>query len=157
VLPDITRAINESVCRATGKRPIDVDENNAQEVREKVYGSYLRGTREPKLSIGDKVRVALDKKVFERGFYPNFTDQIYTVVGVSKQDPNVYRIKNYAGEVIKGRTYGEQLQKVYEGEESTYRIEKILRKRKKDGNEQFYVKFIGYPNPEWINQSDIVN
>jgi hypothetical protein len=157
VLPDITKAINESVCRVTGMRPIDVNRKNAQDVREKVYGDYIKGKKKPNLLVGDKVRIALSKKIFDRGFYPNFTDQIYTIVSASRHDPNVYRIKDFDEKVIKGRYYADQLQKVTENKETTYRIEKIIRKRKIDGIKQIFVKFIGYPNPEWIDEHDIVN
>ena len=157
VLPSIADAINKSVCRITGKRPIDVDEHNAQDVREQVYGSYLQQRKDPVFKPGDKVRVALSKKIFERGFNPNFTDEIFTIENASNRKPNVYRLRKYNDEVIKGRFYPEQLQKVTEDKETTYRIDKVIRKRKKDGKDQILVKFIGYPTPEWIYSTDIVN
>ena len=156
MLPNVLSAINHSVCRVTGLRPVEIDENNSQEVREKVYGEYIRARREPNFEVGDKVRVALFKKVFDRGFYPNFTDHIYTIHEVIKRNPNYYRLKEVDGKILKGRFYPEQLQKVIQDEATTYRIEKIIRKKKVGAKTRYLVKFIGYPEEEWIDATDIV-
>lgn len=39
----------------------------------------------------------------------------------------------------------------------SFRIEKIFKKRKKNGQNEILVKFFGYPHNYWIKESDIVN
>jgi hypothetical protein len=55
-----------------------------------------------------------------------------------------------------GRVYEPELSKTRIDEDTTYRIEKILKKKKINGIEKFLVKFIGYDEPNWINTKDIV-
>lgn len=73
-----------------------------------------------------------------------------------KSDPNIYRLRNSRDEKVEGRFYNEELQKIRLDEKTTYRIEKVLKKRKRLGKNELLVKFIGYPDPEWIKESDIV-
>jgi hypothetical protein len=40
--------------------------------------------------------------------------------------------------------------------ETTYRVEEVLEKRKRKGQTQLLVKFIGYKKPEWIKEEDIL-
>ena len=65
-------------------------------------------------------------------------------------------LKDTKGEEILGRVYEPELSKTRIDAGTTYRIEKILGKRKKKGKEEILVKFIGYPDPEWIQQGDII-
>ena len=60
-------------------------------------------------------------------------------------------------EPIQGRFYGEEMQKVKEDETSTYRIEKVLKKRLNNGSNEMLVKFFDDPREYWIKNSDIVN
>jgi len=157
-LPKITEAINKSLCRVTGLRPIDVNENNAGEIWEELFGHHVRAKDiKAKFTKGDKVRVALEKPaVFSKGYHPNFTDHIYEIVEVSKTNPNLYKLKTNEGEIIEKRFYPQELQKVQQEENTTYRIEEIIDERKKGKNKEYLIKFIGYPNPEWILESNII-
>ena len=158
VLPKITSAINHSICRITGKRPIDVNEKNASEIWDQVYGSSVRdpGTEKTKYSKHDAVRISRVKQLFEKGYLPTFSDQIYEVMKASRSRPNYYELADFEGEPIEGRFYTEEMVKTKRDENTTYRIEKILKKTKKSGKLMYFVKFIGYPDPEWIKASDIV-
>ena len=56
----------------------------------------------------------------------------------------MYKIEDLAGEPIKGSFYEEQLQIT---EQTTFRVAKILRKRKlRGGKEQVLVRWSGYPD-----------
>ena len=165
VLPKITDAINNSVCRITGKRPIDINPENASSIWEKVYGTYVRGvatnskkkTKSNKFLPGDKVRISRAKPIFEKGYLPTFSDEIFTVNSKSRANPDHFQLKDYKEEPIHGRFYAPELLKVRVDEETTYRIEKVLKKRTKKGKKEMLVKFIGYPENYWILSSDIVN
>ena len=162
VLPKITRAINQTKCRITSLRPADVNEKNASAVWERVYGNYIRGEgdnrKENRISRGDSVRISRAKPVFEKGYLPNFSDEIFTVEKVSRAAPNYYDLVDHKGEPIHGRFYNEELAKTREDENTTYRIERIIRKRRApDKRMEYLVKFIGYPEHYWIGENDIVN
>ena len=158
VLPKIVNSINHSYCRIIGMRPIDVNFSNAQSVWEKIYGKnfFKRPGTKPKLKKGDNVRMANYKEVFDRGYLPNWSDEIIEVDAVKKGRPDTYRVKDDRGEPFTGQFYAEDLGKTRLHKELTYRIEKVMGKRTIKGKKQLKVKFIGYPNFEWINESDII-
>ena len=60
-------------------------------------------------------------------------------------------------EAIDGRFYNEEIQKIRVDKNTSYRIEKVYRKRTKNGVRQILVKFIGDPKDYWIKETDIVN
>src|ERR1700704_4679748 len=73
IIPKITAAINHSICRITGKRPIDINPENAATIWDSVYGDYVRGVGKlikstQKFSPGDNVRISRAKPIFEKGY-----------------------------------------------------------------------------------------
>ena len=70
------------------------------------------------------------KRKFEKGYLPNFSKEIFTV---SKQIPR------YPPDV--------------------YEVEEVLKKKGKGKNEQYFVKWLGYPSKFnlWIPASQLKN
>ena len=110
----------------------------------------------PKFKIGGRVRILKEKKTFEKGFTPNWTEELFVVNGVRLTKPVTYNIKDLKGETIKGSFYQQELQKA---SQEMYRIDKVLRKGEKndDGTKEALVKWKGYNNDfnSWIPESDI--
>ena len=158
VIPKIVNAINHSKSRITGMRPVDVNFKNAQGIWEKVYGnSFLPPDKKPRYKKKQTVRIAADKGVFDKGYLPNFSDEIVEISAVKKGRPHTYKLIDHKGEPFANNFYEEELARTKRNAETSYRIEKILRKRtNKDGTRDFYVKFIGYPENEWIKETDVV-
>jgi hypothetical protein len=158
-IADIVHAINHNVCRVTGMRPIDIREDNADALWQNLYGKEynFEGPRaSTKFKPNDKVRLALEKTVFRKGTLPTFTDEIFQVDEVAgSATPHHYYLRDHKGERIKGRVYAPELTKVREDSETTYRIDRVLeRKKKRNGKTMLLVKFIGYPDSYWINESE---
>jgi hypothetical protein len=152
-IDDITEAINNSKCRITGMRPNDITEKNANALWHRLYDGLNQQTFKPaRYKKGDSVRMALETPVFRKGTLPTFTDEIFRVDSVVKKKPVHYYLSDYKGEPIKGRVYGEELTKTRESESTTYRIEKIIMRRRGKA----LVKFIGYPDSYWIKDADFV-
>ena len=157
VLPKIIDAINHSKCRVTGMKPIDVNFKNAQSVWLKVYGNpYSQSSKLPRYRKGDAVRIARDKGIFEKGYWPNFSDEIVEIDSVKRSNPHTYKLKDERGEMFKNKFYEQEIGKTKKNAGTSYRIEKVIRKRKRKGKLELFVKFIGYPSPEWILESDLV-
>ena len=72
--------------------------------------------REPKLEVGDNVRLAKTKGVFEKGYTPNWTQELFKVTEVNETTPVTYRVADQKGEEIKGSFYENELQKSAQGE-----------------------------------------
>ena len=104
---------------------------------EKVYGNlygdliYLR-PKKPKFAIGDKVRISKCKrKVVDKGYTPNWTEEIFVIDKVLLTKPVTYKIVDLMGEAIEGSFYEQELQKA---KQQTYRIEKVSRRNNKKKN-----------------------
>ena len=108
----------------------------------------------PKYKVGDKVRMSRVKGIFEKGYLPNWSEEVYTIEKVQKTAPITYIIKDSLGEVIQGSFYSEELQKT---SQEIYRIEKVIRKKKIDGVEHAFVKWNGYSKKhnQWIPVSQL--
>src|SRR6476469_10634612 len=108
----------------------------------------------PKFKVGDKVRMSRIKALFEEGYLPNWSEELYVVDKVQKTIPIIYVIKDLLGETIKGSFYTEELQKTTQEE---FRVEKVIRKKKIDGVEHGLVKWSGYSDKynQWIPIKDL--
>ena len=57
----------------------------------------------PKFKIGDKVRISKYKgKTFDKGYTPNWTEEIFTVDKIQHINPITYNIKDLNYEEIQG-------------------------------------------------------
>jgi len=158
VLTDIINGINHSYSRIIKMRPVDVNFKNAQEIWENLFGKYFykEPLKKSKHITGSNVRMANYKEVFDRGYLPNWSDEIFNVSKVKRGMPDTYKVTDEKGEQFEGNFYAEDLGKVRKDTNTTYRI-KVLKRKTKNGIKECYVKFLGYKDtPEWIPQSDIV-
>jgi hypothetical protein len=141
---------------------MDINFSNAQQVWEKMYGDEFsikdKKRRKVKLKVGDFVRKSMNKGTFEKGYIPNWSDQILKVDKVQDQYyPIRYKITTDNGNKFNGYYYGEELACVRKNADTEYRIEKVIRKKKRiDGTYDLLVKFIGYPQREWIHETQLV-
>lgn len=91
-------------------------------------------------------------------FSPTFTDEIFRVNKAIKGKPDVYLLEGSdGGPPLKGKFYGEELGRIVQDEATSYRIEKVLKKRRINGELKLLVKFIGYPENYWISEKDLEN
>ena len=108
-----------------------------------------------KFQIGDEVRISKYKRhVFDKGYSPNWTEEIFVVNKILNTKPVTYKIVDLMGEEVKGFFYEKELQKA---KQETFRIEKVL---KRDNKKQLaLVKWIGYPDKFnlWIKFGDLVD
>jgi hypothetical protein len=161
VIEKIVDGINKSKSRVHGMRPIDINFTNAQQVWQKMYGKEF-SKRKPikaKFNEDDYVRKSHDKQQFEKGYIPNYSDAIFQIQEVKRHKrPIVYKLKHAdKDDKLPGSYYTEQLARVRKDADTTYRIEKVLRKRNRpDGTKELLVKFIGYAEPEWIGEEQLV-
>ena len=108
-----------------------------------------------KFAIGDNVRISKNKRpVFDKGYTPNWTEEIFIIDQVLPTKPITYKIKDLMEKEIKGSFYEKELQKT---KQKTFRIEKII--KKDDKNKLALVKWSGYPDKfnSWISSKDLIN
>jgi hypothetical protein len=85
------------------------------------------------------VRLSKAKRTFKKGYLPDWTEELLTVVKCIDTSPPVYLVKDDHGEILEGTFYAEELQKVIKTDD-VYKIETILKKRKKGRKVQYLVK-----------------
>jgi len=107
-----------------------------------------------KFEVGDQVRISRIKGLFEKGYLPNWSEELYTVYEVRRTTPTTYILKDMNGKIIAGGFYTEELQR---SKQEVFRIEKIVRKKKINGIEHGLVKWLGYNKNfnEWKPMSEI--
>ena len=120
-----------------------------------MYGDsiYLKPGK-PAFAIGDKVRISKYKRqVFDKGYTPNWTEEIFVIDKVLPTKPVTYSIVDLMGESIKGSFYEQELHKA---KQQTFRIEKVIRRDKK---KMALVKWSGYPDKfnSWVTFKDLVD
>ena len=90
------------------------------------------------------MRISKTKRKLEKGYLPNFFKKIFTVSKPIPRTPLVYKLKDYAGEELKGTFYEEELQKVIKCDD-VFEVENILKKRGRGDNVLYFVQMPGIP------------
>lgn len=145
VIADIVNSYNNTWHRSIGMSPTEVNYDNQQLVADRLYPPKPAKFNW-KLQVGDNVRLSIAKVVFRKGYMGSWTEEIFRVVDRMKTDPVTYHVADLNGEVIKGRFYEPELQKVEKPKDEFYRVEKILKTRKRGGKVEYFVKWVGYPD-----------
>lgn len=150
ILDDLVDDYNNRVHRTIGMKPADVTRENEAQVKKK-YAIQVVERKRAKFRVGDKVRVSRSKLVFEKGYTPNWSTEIFTVRRIVRTNPLTYQLNDYQDQPIEGGFYEEELSKVRYPD--IYLVEKVLRRR----GDQIYVKWLGFDSSHnsWINKSDI--
>ena len=103
-------------------KPIDVkdniDINTDKEINDKG----------PKFKVGDHIRISKCKKIFAKGYTPNWSEEVFVIKKVKNTAPWTYVINDLNGEEITGTFYEKDLQKTNQEE---LRSGKVI-KRKDD-------------------------
>ena len=104
-----------------------------------------------KFKIGDRVRLSLEKNIFEKGYDTNWTQEIFEIYDIKYSNVPYYYLKDLNNEKLQGTFYEQELQKTKQ--DDLYTIEKILKTNK----DKIYVKWRGYDNSfnSWINKNTV--
>lgn len=163
VLDDLLHAYNHAKHRTIGMAPADVKVEHEDVIWNRMYPCKKMkknsSSSSNPLKPNDKVRLSKMKNTFEKGYMPNWTEEIFNISSKS-QGPRqtVYKLRDWADEPIKGIFYPEEVQKVVTKADKTFRIEKILKRKKVAAGKKLYlVKWRGYPDKfnSWIDSRDV--
>ena len=156
MLPKILKYYNNTKHSSIKMTPIEASKKkNEGVVYFNLYGDMETLKQKPKFKIGDTVRISKYKrKVFDKGYTPNWSEEVFTVDKIQYTNPITYKLKDLRGEDIKGSFYELEL---LEAEQDVFRIDKIIRRDYK--KKQALVSWKGYSDDfnSWIPIKDFKN
>lgn len=185
VLQDLVNSYNKRPHRSLGSNaPADVNEDNANEIRldaflagqkktkpdkkinekddSKKPNKLLKKRTKPvfKFKIGYNVRISQLKHTFQRDYQQKWTGEFFKVSARYKRGGiPVYNVKDLDDDPVEGTFYESELQKVTKTGAVLYRIEKVLKKRRRGNIKEAFVKWEGWPRKfnSWIPESSLEN
>ena len=170
VLPLITQSYNETFHRSLGMTPKEALNSSDSLLWRAQYGpvakssekrsstkSYPRSRSYFKFKVGDTVKLSHAKSPFTREYDERWTNEYFTVTSRNnKQNIPMYTVKDWSNDPIRGSFYGPELQKVSSPEkDAKYKIEKIIKTRKRNGRKELFVKWLGWHRKfnSWVEES----
>ena len=113
VLPHLIRKYNNTYHRFIKCTPaFSRASPSYQHVDDSLYNRREANVEvKPKFKIGYSVRILKKKKTFEKGFTPNWIEELFIVSAVRLTKHVTYNIKDLKGETIKGAFFQQELQK----------------------------------------------
>ena len=109
VIDQVIQNINQTPHSSHGFSPQDVNDENRNDVYKKLYPNKKLSIV-CRLKIGDRVRKIREKAIFEKGYKPNWTEEIFSIRDVRQSNQVCwYKLETLAGEKISGIWYYYQL------------------------------------------------
>jgi transposase InsO family protein len=158
VLPQLVVGYNNTIHSSIGMAPSNVTRKDEIYIRQKLYGKKTSKDthKKYKYRIGDYVRISKARRLFKKGYLPNWTEEVFIIANRNKStNPVVYRIKDLNDEEIQGTFYEQELQRIELPKE--FRVEKILRKKKQGKKTLHLVKWLGWDDSfnSWVPGEDL--
>ena len=143
VFHDLVHAYNHTYHRSIRMAPADFSLDNEDAVRERLYPIQTK-LLDWKFKIGDKVRIVMQRRVLQKGYIGNWSEEIFVVASRMLTAPVTYNLKDRFGDDIKGTFYNNELQIVSKLGDALFDIEHIVKTRKRAGKVEYLV-WRGYP------------
>ena len=150
ILQDLVDSYNQTKHSAIGMAPINVDPyDNALQ-----HAQYVKTPDRVrfKFHVGDYVWISKVKGTFDKGYKPNWSEEVFTVAEQKKTVPPTYKLQDFDNIIINGSFYKPKLQKIEKPER--YQVEWIVKTQTtKGGKKQYLVKWLGYPESSnsWVD------
>ncbi|XP_072043050.1 uncharacterized protein [Amphiura filiformis] len=155
ILRDAAHGYNASYHRSIKRSPVSVNKDNESAVWKTLYGKYKRSRKPKKQNLfeaGDLVRISVEKLPFRKGYLPQWSEELFVMAKRIDRRVPVYVLKDFNDEEIEGTFYGREIQKVTKDKDGLFKVEKVIRKRKRQGVTEYFVKWLGWPDKfnSWV-------
>jgi len=96
----------------------------------------------------------MQRQTFRKGYLGDWSEEIFEIASCLSTTPVTYELKDLAGELIKGRFYEPEVQKVTKSDNERFDVDRILKTRKRNGKIQYLVSWKGYPSKfdSWVDE-----
>jgi hypothetical protein len=141
--------------------PADVRDTEVLTIWNKMRGkaAQTRSLSKRKFLVGQHVRISKEMK-FPKGGEQNYTTEIFKTRKVVYRTPRpVFELEDLRGEDIEVQFYSEELVPVRISKQTTYKIDKILKKRVRRGILEYLIRWRGYSADfdSWVPTTDITS
>ena len=126
---------------------------NEKVIQNDVYAIRDETIYKSKFMVGDRARISKYKRtLFDKVYTPNWSEEVFVIVGIQHANLTTYIIKDYNNENIEGSFHENELQKT---DQDFYRIDKVIKKDYK--KKLALVSWKGYPKEfdSWIPINDV--
>ena len=150
VLPQLLQSYNSTYHSTIKMSPSEVTRHNEAELQTRLYGWKRRPF---KFELKDRVRISRNVDKFQKGYEGVWSREVFVVRDRFPTDPPTYEIEDYSGEVVKGKFYAEELQRVT-NDPNVFEVEKVIRTRNNRGKLQYLVRWAGYgpKHDSWVDE-----
>ena len=159
IFTQLMHTYNNRKHRMIGTTPTiaENDSNSHINIRLKLSEYYEKIKPKKRIfNIGETVRIAKQKGKFSRGYKEQSNQEIFKIYEVKERSKiPMYLLETFNGdEKIKGGFYDFELTKVAS---DIFRVEKVLKTRRKGNIVQHYVKWKGFSDSynSWIDSNDV--
>ncbi len=163
-LPQIVKSYNNRKHRTLQRSPASVTPENSADLYRTLYGdpadpmTYRLKKVGYKFKEGDTVRVRLRKGAFVKSYVQSFSSEIYRVSQrLQNQRPVAYHLETLMGDPVKGKFYEPEMVHATYDPSKEYPIESIIARETRNGVPYVKVRWVGWLDPSWIRQSDIID
>ena len=148
-LPDVLKSYNNSIHSSTGIAPNKVRDRDEATIWFRTKHSNFKKAPLPKkfkFKLNDSVKINQIRENFAKEFYENNSPRLYFIshrdapAGIQR-----YRLKDENNRSLPGSYSVHQLQLANVNEDTRYRIEKILERKRINNIPHALVKWFGYP------------
>lgn len=152
LLPKLIDEYNNTIHRTIKMKPNDVNVECEKRLLDTVYANKIEIHRSPKFEVGCYVRISKYKNIFDKGYTPNWTTEIFKIIKVLYTNPFTYLLEDEKGNKIAGGFYELEIQKVKYPD--AFLVEKFIRYK----GDRVYVKWLGFDHTHncWINKKDVL-
>lgn len=147
ILQELVDRYNNSKHRSIGMKPKDVRKKHVKIILNRLNPPFRGPVPKPKFNLDDSVRISKHKRVFTKGYLPNWSTEIFKVFAIKPTIPVTYILQDLRGEIVKGGFYEHELNLSKTGD--NYLIEKVLRRKGK----RALVRWLGHDKAfdSWID------
>ena len=113
-LQNVVTTYNNTIHQAHGMKPNSVSIKNFHDVFSNLYDNRVREPNQFKVDfkVGDNCRLVNNPKLFRKGFFPSFSDDIYCIFSVDLETkPITYTLISDEGHILPGKFYANELSK----------------------------------------------
>ena len=150
ILDELVNNYNNKYHSTIKMTPIEGSKKVNENKIKNIY-NFEKTEKPGKFKIGDRVRISLEKNIFEKSYETNWTEEIFVIYDIKYSNVPYYYLKDLNNEKLDGTFYEQELQKTKQ--DDLYTIEKILKTNKN----KIYVKWRGYDSSfnSWIDKNTV--